>query len=544
MRKNITGKIGSFFCRANGASVLAGVGVFLLLILTSGPLPLSWDEGEYISRAESASEWIALGPGLFNEAAIEQTFPHTRSGEGHPCGFVLLISGGKELARYLVPFCEEKTKWRFGPICLTAIAFGAVFRRLSVDYSKVTALFAVLAMISIPRLFAHLHFASCDSSMTAAWLISWSLFSASGKSVRYSILCGCFLGLALASKFTAWAAFAPFALGLISLFRTPKEFWRTAVVFPAAILTFYLLDPPLWYEPVHGFMQFTYQNTHRESFDVSILFLGEMYDLGRSLPWYNTLFWTGITVPLGILFLTVIGIYLKIRNPGAAGLFLLANAAILLIARAFPGTPPHDGVRLFISAFPFLGILAGIAAGKIWMSNPVLRNRISVVLLLLSGTANLAIFAPQWLSYYNILIGGLPGAVEAGMEPTYYWDGLDSEVLEWVDRNTFPDEEVRFSPHSRKNLEKMRQWNELTRDFQDDPGGTHGKIRWYVMQRRPSGEMAVDVELIATAEPVYKKTIRRNGFGPWDLSEVPLIEIYRYEDFEKAGRAVEDRTKI
>ena len=34
---------------------------------------------------------------------------------------------------------------------------------------------------------------------------------------------------------------------------------------------------------------------------------------------------------------------------------------------------------------------------------------------------------PVPLSYFSPIVGGLPGATALGMEPTYYWDGLDSD---------------------------------------------------------------------------------------------------------------------
>jgi hypothetical protein len=52
---------------------------------------------------------------------------------------------------------------------------------------------------------------------------------------------------------------------------------------------------------------------------------------------------------------------------------------------------------------------------------------------------------PVPLSYYSPLVGGLPGATRMGMEPTFYWDALRPEVLDWLNTHTPPGQKVRFS---------------------------------------------------------------------------------------------------
>jgi hypothetical protein len=51
---------------------------------------------------------------------------------------------------------------------------------------------------------------------------------------------------------------------------------------------------------------------------------------------------------------------------------------------------------------------------------------------------------PVPLSYYSPLVGGLPGATRLGMEPTYYWDALQPEILEWLNVHSGPGQKVRF----------------------------------------------------------------------------------------------------
>ena len=67
--------------------------------------------------------------------------------------------------------------------------------------------------------------------------------------------------------------------------------------------------------------------------------------------------------------------------------------------------------------------------------------------LLLYATSALSLFwyAPQWLSYYNLLIGGLPGETALGMEPTS--TGTDWTAPCWTGSEPIPDpgEKVEFA---------------------------------------------------------------------------------------------------
>jgi hypothetical protein len=149
-------------------------------------------------------------------------------------------------------------------------------------------------------------------------------------------------------------------------------------------------------------------------------------------------------------------------------------------------------------------------------------------------------YAPQWLSYYNLLIGGLPGATALGMEPTYYWDGLDRSVLDWLQAHTRPGEKVEFAAGAWENLELMRAWGTLRCEYRPQ---SPGEFRWYVLQRRPSAWQPADRWLIGHARPAFAKAIRPDGFGPWRL-DVPLVEVYSYDRYLEAVDATVSKTAV
>jgi hypothetical protein len=196
---------------------------------------------------------------------------------------------------------------------------------------------------------------------------------------------------------------------------------------------------------------------------------------------------------------------------------IVLNCLVLLIVRALPGVPPHDGVRLFLPSFAFLAALAGLGCATIvaWTFQRWQRAAaLAVIGLLLAGnTYAMVLYAPNWLSFYNLSVAGLPGATKLGMEPTYYWDALDGDALDWLHENTPKDDKVKFAAGSHENLELMRRWGTLRRETEDD---SPGKFRWYVVQHRPSGLQPADRRLIENAKPAYQKTL----FG------VPRVVVY------------------
>lgn len=565
------------------APLFVFLGAFAVLLFSVHRLPVTWDEGEMDDRSDWAVHWImhvtAQIPGIRAMIPLETVPEHVRqeetlemllspwgmttfwtgtvSVEGHPQWPVILAALGKIVAPSFLP---DIVRLRFGPILFFSLVFAVVFYRLRAEFGSAAAWFGAVSILSIPRLFAHAQIAAWDSTLTASWMLSWALFSCALRSQAGAVLFGGAVGLTVASKFPGVAVIIPpllwLGLRILSGDRTcsfasspdPKTsdpphngfflLKQGLVATLIALLVFLLANPPLWFDPIGGIKTYCQLNMNR-SLNVAILFFGRMYDLYHSLPWYNTLLWTAITVPLGLLILSLIGMVAVARSTRYRwpGLLILLNMALPLLMRALPDTPVHDGVRLFVTAYAFLGMMAGIGAAACWkISRP---SRIGTTLRrgLVCGAyafclLNMFWYAPQWLSYYNVVIGGLPGAVQRGMEPTYYWDSFDREVVDWLREHTEPGEQVAFSITTSLMLDLSCRSQSPPLPFEmvaapisADRLAEDG-FRYYVLQRRPSAEFRRDRFLIENKTPVFRKTIRKGGIGPWNLGSTPLLEIY------------------
>ena len=122
---------------------------------------------------------------------------------------------------------------------------------------------------------------------------------------------------------------------------------------------------------------------------------------------------------------------------------LLAGSIALFLVLFSTRVPVYDGERLFLLVFPLWAILigrgfaigAGVGSGSTacaagrprWRSCS--RKAFGVVAL-----------HPFGLSYYNLLVGGLPGAERLGLELTYWGDAVDRVLLDRLARSSPPGE--------------------------------------------------------------------------------------------------------
>jgi hypothetical protein len=421
----------------------------------------------------------------------------------------------------------------------TACAVIAV--RLKEDYGTSAAIVAPVALLTFPRLFSEAHFATQDGQLTAWWLMLWALQSTFpfARGLGVTVALGVMLGLTTATKFTGWLAWVPAILS--ETIRGKVAARRLLVIVPVALLTFYAINPPLWHEPIDGLKEHFHRSLDRaQTFNISMLFLGDIYNVQTPLPWYNTLVWLVFVTPLPTLALGVIGLWQCLAKRTTASVILILYWITLMVVRALPGAPPHDGIRLFLPAFGFWCVFAAIGAQTAFTAigaieaapwRHVLRS--VLVAALLASAANVVRYYPQTLSHYSLLAGGLRGAAHMGMEPAYWWDALDNDVLRWLNQHTRADESIAFSPVA--NIARLREWRRLLpRDV--DPQAE--AFRWYVLQNRPGMFTRIDRALMRREKPVFVKYAGRRSSRekvPEDLN-VPLISVFSFEQYQRARR--------
>jgi hypothetical protein len=350
---------------------------------------------------------------------------------------------------------------------------------------------------------------------------------------------GLTLGLTTAIKFTGWFAWAPTMVS--EAIRGKVAARRLLVIVPAALLAFYVVNPPLWHEPLQGLKQHVDRSLNRaNTHNISTMFLGQIYNVENPLPWYNTLLWVWLVTPAPALALGILGLWYCLARRSAATLTVVFHWATLMVVRALPGAPPHDGIRLFLPSFGFWCVFAGIGAGAAFDAIGTLKGvsrqwllRTALVATFFAGAIDVIRYYPQTLSHYNVLVGGVRGAADKGMEPAYWWDSLDNDVLRWLNQHTPAGESIAFS--SIANTSRLREWRRLIPldvDPQKEP------FRWYVLQNRPGMFTSADSRLMRREKPAFVKYAGRRSSEevvPADMN-VPLISVFSFEQYQRAQR--------
>jgi hypothetical protein len=548
---------------------LVGVGVSLttaiVMLATEPYLAIAWDEGYTLGREARLRDWFSA---LRDPAAFAPTWhplpvdqelvqgrktPPPSSGQldtrwklltdpdvlawfwpfareephGHPPFYALLGLVGDVLAP---SSWADLHRARLGPILLFSLTAGVVYVFAAARWGIWPAVLAAAAWDLQPNLFGHGHYAAYDAVLTSLWVLSIVLFAQSVDPVGnepapkrwgWTVLFGVVLGCAAATKLTGW--FLPLPFLAWSLVCRSRRGWVTLLVgLAVGLVVLFALVPPWWSAPITGVFRFWISNTTRpETINIRVQFLGDVYNTPtQSLPWYNTLVWTWLVTPVGFLTFAGLGLWACLRNwrSEPVGLLIAGHWAFLMLLRSLPGTPGHDGVRLFLPAFGVLALASGRGAKSLWEWS-ARWGRTAIVVSVVEGLVSVAVMMPVPNSYFSPLVGGLPGARALGMEPTYYWDALGPQARAWLTASTGPGETIVFQGFPTSWL-YLRRTGELPRRLAPVDAG---RPAWIVIQNRPGAFSFEDRALVAHGHPAF--TVTKLG--------VPLIWIYPISELHR-----------
>ncbi len=548
---------------------LAGLGVAAavlgLMVATEPKLAIVWDEGFTLGREGRVRSWIEAmrdpprfaatwvpespleelvqptpGPAprrdqvdtrakLLDQHTLEWFWPFAREEpHGHPPFYGLVGL----LGDVFVPRWAPLPRARFGPMLVFSLTSGALFVFLATRSGIWAGITGAGALVLQPRLFAHAHYAHYDDILTCLWIGSILSFSKAverrdGRNPRWfwAVVFGMVAGAAAGTKLTGWFLPVPF-LVWTAIRRDRRGTLTILVGGIVALVTLYALTPPWWNNPVSGVERFLRSNlTRAQTTLIPTLFLGEVILTPQnSLPWYNTLVWTGFVTPVGILALALVGASRSAAWARSRPVESLAalHWGFLLVLRSLPHTPGHDGERQFLAAFGCLAIVAGWGGG--WLVERLGRwGKLIVVASLAEAAVGLALAMPVPLSYYSPAVGGLPGAARLGMEPTYYWDSLTDDALAWINQNTPRGRKVMF-PTYPSTWRFLRQTGKLQVDCQPYEPGLY---TWFILQNRPGSFQPHEVALVNGSAPRHVLTER---------SGVPLLWAFPFAEFTKAWK--------
>ena len=418
------------------------------------------DEGAYFDASRAQANWLELvlrSPSkLLDSRRADQAFSHNRE---HPsvmklaAGASLLVFGKPDATTLerkpnrllehrsgLLPVLSPATAMRLPTILFASVAAGLLALFGFAIAGGPAAWAAGLGFALLPRVFFHGHLHTFDIPVTAAILISASMYvrSRARDSWPRAIVLGCWLGISFGIKlnalflpilFLVHAALAKLPWPTRKKAQLDSGFpWRACVVsiFLAPCVAF-LTWPWIWHDTTKRLSD--YLQFHSEHAYYNTAFAGENFNR-PPFPWQYPFELTAASVPSTWLLLAIFGLayfawhYRGRRLPSTACLgfeidtwwiWLFSIFPFLLIA--WPSTPIFGGTKHWIPAYPFLAIgvalcLKGLrhhlATRMRWLCWPV------AVFAIAPGA-----FASLWqpdsgLSTYVAAVGGPRGAADRG----------------------------------------------------------------------------------------------------------------------------------
>lgn len=315
-----------------------------------------------------------------------------------------------------------------------------------------------LAIVFMPRVFGHAHLAALESVLnltyTAAFLslACWwkpdftaNAATPSAPRIRAAILCGLVFGLALLTKIQAIFIPIPVVIWAVVNWRW-RALWPLAIWGCVGLLIFFAGWPWLWADPWGHLLK--YLGHAKERPVIYVWYFGRQI-ADRNVPWHYPWVLFATTVPLG-LHLMGLGGLAQMRPRmravdakhdqrltwswlGSREVLIAGGMLLPLVVFSLPGIAAYDGERLFLMIFPLWAIFIGqgMAAAMDWVSqrtNPTVSG-ITLAGFLACQSVGLIQYSPVWLSYYNILVGGLEGAEKLGLQTTYWGDSITRELL-------------------------------------------------------------------------------------------------------------------
>lgn len=436
-----------------GSKILLPCGIclfsFFLYAVTISGYGLTWDEPFYVLHSQKIAQWFSLfaGPGNpFDVETVNATWNVDRYHNCHPAFYKL---SGIALSRTVgtLFFDDLLSSYRISTVFWASLLVLFLYLYLQKVYANsLVAVFGSLLFLFTPRFFAHAHFYATDMVLASLGFITLYLFYYK-RNGRFALLwISASAGALLAVKFTGLLIF-PLALGAFWTAQDKKRFigFYLRFCFLAGFF-FIVLNPHAWFG-LPDELRFYFQSVmQRESIaPIATLYFGKIYPFRT--PWHQPFVMLGVALPAATAVTALIGLlFHRFAHNRKEWYFETGSFLLLCAVFVLPTTPKHDGIRLFSLQWPFFILLSvrGIAClttafrwiyrdkNAEWLPSCVQVGTLAAAVVI--STYSCVNTHPYQLSFYNSFIGGTHGAAHAGFTVSYWYDALNRQAVDKINR--------------------------------------------------------------------------------------------------------------
>jgi hypothetical protein len=317
----------------------------------------------------------------------------------------------------------------------------------------------------------------------------------------------------------------------------PLSFVAMALLGPAL---FYALWPWVWHDTVArvgAYLAFHGAHPHYNMEYFGVTYFRPPHPL--SYPFVMA----ALTLPATTLALGAVGLWTRVAlaAPGrwlarlslgspegrkasqGADLLVIAGMLWPMAIIAWPTVPIFGGTKHFLPAMPMIAILAGVGLDRAARSVASLVPRglarravaaATAIVLLAPAAIETVASHPLALSHYNVLIGGTPGAADAGMN-RQFWGYTTAGVLDFLNERVPPGGRVFFHDTAFEAFEMYRADGTLRPDI--GYGGTEASDVALVHHEQHMAHVEYEIwERFGTAVPAH--LLLHEG--------VPVVSVY------------------
>jgi len=481
------------------AAAIASVYVAWLL-RTARSLGFCRDEGFYFSAATAYQKWFALlarAPRqALEQTAIDAAWTHNHE---HPSLMKSLFALSHLFLHDAYKWvADDSTAFRLPGMLMMGLAMFVTYMFAREAYSRRAAVVAALALGLMPRVFYHAHLACFDVPIMAMWCTCVYVYWRAEKegSWGWALATGVVYGLTLETKHNAWmlpAVVVPHALLIHGRVLGRYAARRARLVVPMSLVAmatvgpalFVVLWPWMWHDTLNRLEEYVKFHVFHEYYNIE--FLGRTY-FGPPSPRSYMPVMIAATVPTATLVLFAVGglerawVYarnalaqMRVRtfarrednarfsDVGVAAPRRLHTEVLFFLAMAvslgpflLPRTPIFGGTKHWMTAYPFLAIVAGrgfdVVAAHVEKLLPKLyatRTSRALMQCALVSSALSGAFATTWhshpfgLSSYVPMVGGTAGGADLGLN-RQFWGFTTQSLGSWLEKNTKPGDTFYF----------------------------------------------------------------------------------------------------